>query len=130
MPSRPTRGAIAGFIIVLAVSCGTARAQAANLDEDCGGAAHITCNSALWCQTAGGKCGVDDAPGKCDKPIAFCMNVFRPVCGCNGKTYKNDCERQKAKAQLDHVGACPKEPAAKEPKAPKAPKAKAKAGKK
>lgn len=51
------------------------------------------------------------------------MRVSRPVCGCNGKTYANDCERQKAKVQLDHVGACPKEPTPAEPKA-KTPKAK------
>ncbi|CKZ53393.1 Kazal-type serine protease inhibitor domain [Mycobacterium tuberculosis] len=47
------------------------------------------------------------------------MRVSRPVCGCNGKTYANDCERQRVKVQLDHVGACPKEPKAKEPKAGK-----------
>lgn len=29
-----------------------------------------------------------------------------PVCGCNGIAYNNDCERQMARAQLDHTGAC------------------------
>jgi hypothetical protein len=116
---------VAMLVIVCGPALGSAGATAANLDEACGGKDAITCNSALWCQKAEGQCSVAEAPGKCDKPITFCMNVFRPVCGCNGKTYKNDCERQKAKAQLDHAGACPKpkdetkEPSAKKPKAKK-----------
>ena len=39
------------------------------------------------------------------------MRVSRPVCGCNGKTYPNECELRKAKAQLDHIGPCKSEPA-------------------
>lgn len=99
------------FVIACGTMSGLSGAKAANLDEACGGATAITCNSALWCQKAVGQCGVADAAGKCDKAPTFCMRVSRPVCGCNGKTYPNDCERQHAKAQLDHVGACKKEAA-------------------
>jgi hypothetical protein len=130
MPSRPNHGRIAALIIVLGVAFGSAGASAANLDEACGGKDQITCNSALWCQKGGGQCAAADAPGKCDKAPSFCMRVSRPVCGCNGKTYANDCERQRVKVQLDHVGACPKEPKPKDSEA-KEPKAKKpKAGKK
>jgi hypothetical protein len=69
--------------------------------------------SALWCQKAGGQCAAADAPGKCDKAPTFSMRVSRPVCGCNGKIYANDCKRQRVKMQLGHTGACPKEPKAK-----------------
>jgi hypothetical protein len=100
---------VAILIVVCGAALGPAGAGAANLDEACGGPTGITCNSALWCQKAEGQCAVADAPGKCDKPITFCMRVSRPVCGCNGKTYANDCERQRVKVQLDHVGACKKE---------------------
>ena len=108
---------VAILIAMLGMAIGLSKSEAANLDEACGGAANITCNSALWCQRVAGHCKVADAAGQCDKAPTFCMRVSRPVCGCNGKTYANDCERQRVKVQLDHVGACPKEPKAKEPKA-------------
>jgi Kazal-type serine protease inhibitor domain len=109
MRARLGRLTVAMLTIALSVALGSASATAANLDEACGGPTGITCNSALWCQKAEGQCAVADAPGKCDKPITFCMRVSRPVCGCNGKTYANDCERQRVKVQLDHAGACKKE---------------------
>jgi hypothetical protein len=101
---------VAMLIVTLGVAIGSGRSNAANLGEACGGTANITCNSALWCQRAEGQCKTPEAAGQCNKAPAFCMQIHRPVCGCNGKTYANDCERQKAKVQLDRVGACPKEP--------------------
>ena len=118
MRARFTRLIVAILIAMLGVAVSLSTSEAANLGEACGGAANITCNSALWCQkTTAGQCTTTGAAGTCDKAPAFCMQIYRPVCGCNGKTYANDCERQKARVQLDYVGACPKEPKAKEPKA-------------
>lgn len=119
-----TRLIVLTLIAMFSMAISSSRPEAANLGEACGGTANITCNSALWCQRTAGQCTVADAPGTCDKAPAFCMQIHRPVCGCNGKTYANDCERQKAKVQLDHVGACPKPPKEDEPKAAK-PKSKA-----
>ena len=107
---------IAMLAMAIGLVIGSGRLEAANLDEACGGPDKITCNSALWCQKAEGQCKAEDAAGTCDKAPAFCMRVSRPVCGCNGKTYANDCERQKAKVQLDHAGACPKEPGESKPR--------------
>jgi hypothetical protein len=109
MRTHLRRLAVAMFIVAGGAALGSTGAGAANLDEACGGKDAITCNSALWCQKAEGQCAVPEAPGKCDKAPSFCMRVSRPVCGCNGKTYANDCERQRVKVQLDHVGACKKE---------------------
>jgi hypothetical protein len=109
MQARLGRFTVAMLVVACGAAFGPSSAGAANLDEACGGPTGITCNSALWCQKAEGQCAVADAPGKCDKPVTFCMRVSRPVCGCNGKTYANDCERQRVKVQLDHTGACKKE---------------------
>ena len=54
-----------------------------------------------------GYCGVDDAPGACKPVPVDCYLSFDPVCGCDGKTYGNDCVRQSARVQLDHPGKCP-----------------------
>ena len=119
MRTRLARLITAILIVMLCVTIRSGTSEAANLGEACGGAANITCNSALWCQREGGQCKAADAAGTCDKAPAFCMQIHLPVCGSNGKTYANDCERQKAKVQLDHTGACPKPPKENEPKAVK-----------
>ena len=83
----------------------------ANLDEACGGPDKITCNSALYCHLPDGQCSAPDAAGTCVKAPDFCMRVSRPVCGCNGKTYQNECDARHAKVAIDYTGACKKPPA-------------------
>jgi hypothetical protein len=83
--------------------------SAAALGETCDGIAAIQCDEGLWCEHPAGQCKVADGAGICAKePGAVCTADYLPVCGCDGKTYGNDCERKRAKAQLDHVGECAK----------------------
>jgi hypothetical protein len=44
--------------------------------------------------------------GHCITLPTGCTADVNPVCGCNGQTYSNDCERARARIQLDHAGAC------------------------
>jgi hypothetical protein len=112
MRLHPRGLAAAIFVVMLGLAQSAFGATIANLDEACGGPDKITCNSALYCHLPDGQCSASDAAGTCVKAPDFCMRVSRPVCGCNGKTYMNECEARKARVAIDTTGACKKQPAA------------------
>jgi hypothetical protein len=123
------RLAAAAFIVASGAMLGAPEIGAANLDEACGGPQKITCNSALFCRKAVGQCTVEEAPGTCEKAPDFCMRISRPVCGCNGKTYLNECEARHVKVAIDYTGPCKKPPASPDEKQASPPAKKKKSSK-
>ena len=91
------------FCAALLVPTGAA---AVGVGKTCGGIAGVACDYGLFCDFKAGSCRISDAQGKCVKVPTVCNKIFRPVCGCDKKTYANSCERLSAKAQLDHIGKC------------------------
>ena len=116
---HPRGFAAATFVVMFGLAQSAFGAPIANLDEACGGPDKITCNSALYCHLPDGQCNAPDAAGTCLKAPDFCMRVSRPVCGCNGKTYQNECDARHAKMAIDTTGACKKPPVAPGTVAPK-----------
>lgn len=55
----------------------------------------------------GADCGRSDAPGECSVLPEFCIEIFAPVCGCDGQTYPNSCFAQAAGVSVDFSGSCP-----------------------
>ncbi len=73
----------------------------------CGGFVGGGCQDGEYCDvTIQNACGGADLPGVCKKVTDFCPEIYQPVCGCDGRTYGNDCQRIDAEVQLDHPGAC------------------------
>jgi hypothetical protein len=72
----------------------------------CGGIAGLPCGRGQFCEVPPGLCDTVDLEGECLPIPEACLAIFKPVCGCDGKTYSNDCERQAAQVQKDHDGEC------------------------
>ena len=61
-------------------------------------------------------CGTDEfcardafscaGPGTCEAVPLLCMEVYDPVCGCDGVTYSNSCYAAAARTGVAHDGEC------------------------
>lgn len=75
-------------------------------DEVCGGIAGIQCTGPNdFCKVGVGECCCD-IQGVCTAVPDACIEIFDPVCGCDGQTYANDCIASTAGVNVDHTGEC------------------------
>ena len=74
--------------------------------KTCAGIAALQCGSGDTCVIPAGTCRMPDAGGICRTRPQVCYHLVKPVCGCDGKTYNNSCEAQRAGASVLHDGAC------------------------
>jgi hypothetical protein len=85
------------------------QAHAVPVGQPCGAKTGAVCDKGLWCEPPTGKCA--STTGVCVSVPGLCIarkrsKNYRPVCGCNSKTYSSDCFRRAYKVPKLRDGKC------------------------
>lgn len=85
----------------------------ASTDDDAGVVARcdtrggVTCDADQFCNHEPDKdCGATDRGGVCEDKPEVCTDIYKPVCGCDNRTYASDCRAHGAGVSVKHEGAC------------------------
>jgi hypothetical protein len=92
---------------VSAASDGECAKADAGSDRICGGIAGFKCAGGEYCAFAPtAQCGAADQTGTCAGKPQVCPELYKPVCGCDDKTYGNACDAASAGVSAKADGAC------------------------
>jgi len=84
-----------------------AAAASAAPGQNCGTRGARYCAAGEFCKfPRRANCGYTDAGGQCARLPRICTRDYRPVCGCDRKTYSNSCMAYAAGVSVLHAGLC------------------------
>jgi len=95
----------ASISMMSAAGCGVV----GSIGVGCGGDTGVSCAGSFFCFFETG-CGVSSEAGVCLQIPEVCIEIFDPVCGCDGKTYSNECKARANGVNVASQGECTQTP--------------------
>jgi hypothetical protein len=73
----------------------------------CGTRGGVQCGGGQFCNfEPDPACGATDKGGICEARPQVCTTIYKPVCGCDNRSYSSDCQAHGSGVSVQHQGLC------------------------